>query len=340
MDWCPPLIMAVVEGDELSLRVRFGGLVERICFIAGILAVCVGAGGTLSAAGPGRQSEQTSRDSSSALQILMSDILDAVKTEDSRRAEQLIGSLVMKNDAQWFAVHFSAETGELLRAAYKQTMKDFVGTTRQLYAANIRRGPTNIRVHRYDDPNRAPQPIPELLQSMNAPEPLYEVTLSGARTSFQIALPPNGGPGRVVSGDLDGYFIETAQGFRFIPSNVLQIAAQERQKNKYEILVRDADGRPTRIRVSAAALAGLIIDRVQAQYPRSARQKKVEGEVIVAAVIGANGRVNEATVISGPPELQVAAVDAMKKWRFKAFRLDGRAVEVESNFVFNFALAN
>jgi TonB family protein len=270
----------------------------------------------------------------------MSDILDAVKTKDSRRAEQLIGSLVIENDAPWFAAQFSAETGELLRAAYKQSMKDFVSTTRELYAADIRRGPINIRVNRYDDPNRAPQPIPELLQSMNAPEPLYEVSLSGARTTFQIALPPNGGPGRVVAGDLDGYFIDTPGGFRFIPSNVLQVAARERQKNKYEVLGRDADGRPTRIRTSAAALAGLIIERVQSQYPRAARQKKVEGEVMVSAVVGANGRVQEVTVISGPPELHDAAVDAMKKWRFKPFQLDGRAVEVESKFVFNYAIAN
>src|SRR2546428_4322694 len=72
-------------------------------------------------------------------------------------------------------------------------------------------------------------------------------------------------------------FRSTPGGFRFVPSNVLQIAAQERQKNKYEVLDRDADGRPKRIRISSAALAGLIIERVQSKYPRSARQKKPSG---------------------------------------------------------------
>ena len=103
---------------------------------------------------------------------------------------------------------------------------------------------------------------------------------------------------------------------------------------------RDADGRPKRIRISSAALAGLIIERVQSKYPRSARQKKVEGEVTVSAVIGANGRVQDVTVISGPPELHEAAVDAMKKWRFKPFQLDRHAVEVQSNFMFNYAIGN
>ena len=288
---------------------------------------------------PGAQTTQTATDSSSALQVLIADILDALKTGDSRRAEQLIAALVMEDDARWFALQFD-EADELLRSAYKQSMNDFVRTTRELYTADIRRGPINVRVNRYDDPKLAPDPIPELLQSMKTPEPLYEVSLSGGRPTFQITLPPNGGPAKVVAGDLDGYFIETARGFRFIPSNVLQVAARERRRNTYEVLSRDADGRPTRIRISAGALVGSIIERVPSEYPRSARQKKVEGEVTVSAIIGTNGRVQQVTVISGPPELHEASVDAMKKWRFKPFQLDGRTVEVESRFTFNFNVAN
>jgi serine/threonine protein kinase len=137
------------------------------------------------------QSEQTTKDSSSALQTFVSDILDVIKDEDNRRAMQLIGGPEMENDEPWFA-QFGQETGDLLRAAYKQSMKDFLTTTRELYAADIRRGSINIHVNRYKRTDRDPQPIPELLQSMNMPEPIYEVGLSGSRPAFQIALPPNG----------------------------------------------------------------------------------------------------------------------------------------------------
>jgi protein TonB len=61
---------------------------------------------------------------------------------------------------------------------------------------------------------------------------------------------------------------------------------------------------------------------------------------MVSAIIGSDGRVQEVNVVSGPPDLQDSAIDAMKKWRFRPFQLDGRAVEVESNFMFNFAIAN
>src|SRR5438093_11422160 len=109
--------MSFIKREELPLRLRFRWLWTRICFIATFLVVCIGTYGSLSATPSGRQLEQTAKGSSSALQTLMSDILDAVKTR-GRQAEQLIGSLVMENDAPWFAAQFSAETGELLRAAY------------------------------------------------------------------------------------------------------------------------------------------------------------------------------------------------------------------------------
>jgi TonB family protein len=197
---------------------------------------------------------------------------------------------------------------------------------------------STIRVNRYDDAGSAPQPVAGFLRSLNAAEPFYEVALFGERPTFQIAFPPEGGKGRVVAGDLDGYFLNTDDGFRFIPSNVLQVVQQEQAKNKYEVLDRDSAGQPTRIRISSAALAGLIINRAPIEYPRAAQQKKIPGEVTLSIAIGTDGRVKEATALSGPVELYEAAVENMKKWRFKPFQLNGRPVEVEAkSFALNYA---
>jgi TonB family protein len=269
------------------------------------------------------QQQGNDRDASMSVEMYVSRILDAIKTKDSRLAEQLMGSLVMKNDDAWFTRVLTPEIADAVKDAYGKAMKDFVKSTRELYAADIQRGPIHIRVHRNEDASFAP-PLDH--------EPLYEVALFGERPTFQIALPPDGGKGRVVAGDLQGYFLDTVDGFRFIPSNVLQVVQQEQQKNKYEVLDRDSEGRPTRIRISSAALAGMIIERVPPEYPRSARQKKIQGEVQLSVVIGTNGRVKEATALSGPAELYEAAVETMKKWRFKPFQLNGRPIEVEARF--------
>jgi TonB family protein len=265
------------------------------------------------------RSQQHDRDASNALETYVSRILDAIKTKDNRLAEQLIGGLVMKNDDPWFARQVN---GDVVKDAYVKEMKEFVKTTRELYAADINRGPIHIRVNRREDAG-------------------YEVALFGERPTFQIALPPDGGRGRVVAGDLSGYILDTVDGFRFIPSNVLQVVRQEQEKNKYEVLDRDGGGQPTRIRISSAAVAGLIINRAPIEYPRAARQKKIQGEVKLSIVIGTDGRVKEATALAGPAELYEAAVENMKKWRFKPFQLNGRPVEVEANFfALNYAIQN
>jgi TonB family protein len=170
---------------------------------------------------------------------------------------------------------------------------------------------------------------------MTTPYPLYEVSLSGGRPTFQIALPPSGGLGTIVAGDLDGYFAETPKGFRYIPSSVLTIAVTETAKRNYEVLSTDADGRPERVRMKSAALSGMIADRAYPTYPDSARGKRISGEVRLSVRIDKNGRIQEVNVVSGPAELQKAAIDAMKKWRFKPIQIDQHPVEVESEFLFN-----
>src|SRR5262245_42383271 len=139
--------MPGMKKEELPLTLRFSRSATWVSFIARVLALCIATSGTLSAgAGASRHpSEQTTTDSSSALRTLISDILDALKTKDGRRAEQLIGGLIMENNAPWFAAQFSVETGELLKTAYKQSMKDFVSMTRELYTADILRGPIMVR---------------------------------------------------------------------------------------------------------------------------------------------------------------------------------------------------
>src|SRR6516162_9884780 len=80
------------------------------------------------------RSQQHDRDASNALETYVSRILDAIKTKDNRLAEQLIGGLVMKNDDPWFARQVN---GDVVKDAYVKEMKEFVKTTRELYAADI-----------------------------------------------------------------------------------------------------------------------------------------------------------------------------------------------------------
>lgn len=285
-----------------------------------------------------QQVNQLVKDSSNALQSWMAELIDAIKTRDDSREKQLIESLIMPMDASsWFAEHFDKSTAVVLRSAYVDSMKDFEATAGRLFETDVKRGSINIHVNRYADPNTAPGPFDRLLQSMTTRVPLYEVAINGERPSFQIAISQTGGPSKVVAGDLDGYFVDTAEGFRYIPSNVLVIAVQERAKQNYVILSQDADGRPAVVQMKSVALT--FVERIYPIYPESARAKHISGEVSVSARIGKDGRVKEVNVKSGPPELQKAAADCVKKWRIKPVLIDGYPVEVESEFAVLFSVS-
>jgi TonB family protein len=81
-----------------------------------------------------------------------------------------------------------------------------------------------------------------------------------------------------------------------------------------------------------------LVQKVQPVYPPEARNARVQGLVSLHAIIGVDGSVKELTVISGPPQLTEAALDAVRQWRYQPYLLDGRPVEVDTQVDVNFVL--
>jgi protein TonB len=95
---------------------------------------------------------------------------------------------------------------------------------------------------------------------------------------------------------------------------------------------------PQRVRVSQGVSQGLLQHKVVPQYPPLARQAHVQGAVVLQAVIGKDGHIKNVQVVSGPPMLTSAAVQAVKQWEYKSYMLDGQPTEVETQITVNFAL--
>ena len=55
---------------------------------------------------------------------------------------------------------------------------------------------------------------------------------------------------------------------------------------------------------------------VAPKYPQAARDKHIEGDVVLQIQIDADGHVSDAQPVSGPEELRAAAVEAVLKWRY------------------------
>jgi protein TonB len=96
---------------------------------------------------------------------------------------------------------------------------------------------------------------------------------------------------------------------------------------------------PQRIRVSSGVSSGLLIKRVQPNYPPLARQARISGQVVLHAVISKDGSIENLTLVSGHPMLAPSAIEAVKQWRYKPYLLNGEPVEVDTEIQVNFTLA-
>jgi TonB family protein len=76
----------------------------------------------------------------------------------------------------------------------------------------------------------------------------------------------------------------------------------------------------------------------QASYPLLAQHMNVQGSVVLQAVIGADGVVQNLHVVSGPAILASAAQQAVREWRFKPVLQNGQAVETKAKITVNFTI--
>ena len=85
---------------------------------------------------------------------------------------------------------------------------------------------------------------------------------------------------------------------------------------------------PQKVRVSSGVATGLLISKIQPQYPAIAKTARIQGTVVLEATISKQGTIEGLRAVSGPPMLYQSAIDAVSKWRYKPYMLNGEPVEV------------
>src|ERR1700687_574463 len=90
------------------------------------------------------------------------------------------------------------------------------------------------------------------------------------------------------------------------------------------------------LRISQGVSQGLLITRVQPKYPQAALAVHTQGAVQIEATINKEGNVTNLKVLSGDALLAHAAAEAVRKWRYKPYYLDGQPVEVQTQITVNF----
>jgi periplasmic protein TonB len=84
---------------------------------------------------------------------------------------------------------------------------------------------------------------------------------------------------------------------------------------------------------------GDLVHKVLPRYPALARSARIQGPVILQAMIGKSGAIENLRLLSGHPILAPAAIEAVRQWRYRPYILNGEPVEVETQITVNFSLA-
>ncbi|MGA8492343.1 MAG: TonB family protein [Terriglobales bacterium] len=95
----------------------------------------------------------------------------------------------------------------------------------------------------------------------------------------------------------------------------------------------------TKAQVQLSSGSAQVISRVDPSYPLLAKQMRVQGAVILEALISKSGNIQDIQVLSGPAILSEAARDAVKQWHFKPYYQDGQPVETEARVTVNFTIS-
>ena len=156
---------------------------------------------------------------------------------------------------------------------------------------------------------RTPTKIPEKVQMIKEDEAPPPVMSAGV-----VGGVPGGIPGGAMNGVIGGIVSST-------PVAVPKVAT------------------PQRVRVSQGVTQGLLIRKIQPNYPPLARQARIQGSVLLQAEISKDGTIENLHLISGHPMLAPAAIEAVKQWKYKPYILNGEPVEVETQITVNFTLS-
>ena len=158
-------------------------------------------------------------------------------------------------------------------------------------------------------PTRIPHKI-EMIKEDEAPPPM-------AVTGGVVGGVPGGIPGGQLGGVIGG-IVSSSSSMAAVPKLVPVT--------------------PQRVRISQGVTRGLLIHRVEPVYPVLAKAARVQGEVLLSAIIDGNGEIQNLQLVSGHPMLVQAAMAAVKQWRYKPYLLNGQPVEVETTINVSFVL--
>jgi TonB family protein len=100
----------------------------------------------------------------------------------------------------------------------------------------------------------------------------------------------------------------------------------------------DADTLPTPTEEYLVSDMPSVLSEVRPNYPAEAREKRLEGAVVLDILIDEKGAVRQASLIEGPEIFRAGALEAIKKFKFRPAKVDGSPEAVRIRYTLKFQL--
>lgn len=93
-------------------------------------------------------------------------------------------------------------------------------------------------------------------------------------------------------------------------------------------------------KIPAEEAARYLVYSVEPEYPANLRAHGVQGDVTLDVIVDRSGAVQQLSVVQGQPLLSDAAIEAVRKWRFKPYAPNGVPEEFETKITVHFSLSS
>jgi TonB family protein len=178
--------------------------------------------------------------------------------------------------------------------------------------------------------NETVQEQPQALNSDSPTTPATSPPMSGKSTS-----PPSASTAVPEDTVEDDGLVVTRNGKVIFRSSTQ--SSNEGRATTFQPAEQPTSKRP-RLRISSEIAQEYLATKVEPEYPEQARRQQVQGPVVLDVWVGTDGTVRSVTPISGNPELQSAATQAVAQWRFHPFFHDGQPEEFTTRMTVDFRL--
>jgi TonB family protein len=266
-------------------------------------------------------------DSASGLEHLAKDILKAQKDGDSARASVLAQSMVLPDPAAWYLQNFGSDIANAEGAKYATDQGRLPSEILGFFFGALQAHNTEVTAAHFVETcdDNAGESAFGTLQLRRQEVPLYELRFRNGDHFLRLfaLVYVDGGFRYVLPPKIPNHF-------PFHPRAARNGDAQDGPT--------DSDPPATRIRQGGNVTAASLVKRVQPEYPRIARDERLQGTVRLHAIIGKDGTISRLIVLQGYCSLAKSSMDAVAKWVYSPTLMNGQPVEVDTTIDVIFSL--